>query len=64
VETAIELLREWGLEASSQGGTILLSDEPSSSSSLDTPTTSRTSFRLPQTPDRILRRWLASEIGL
>ncbi|CAD5207567.1 unnamed protein product [Bursaphelenchus okinawaensis] len=64
VETAIELLREWGLDASSQGGTILVSDEPSSSSSFDTPTTSRASFRLQQTPDRILRRWLASEIGL
>lgn len=44
----------------------MLADQPSSSkaSSLSAESTpGSSSFRMPKTPDRVLRRWLATEIG-
>ncbi|KAI6207376.1 Nuclear anchorage protein 1 [Aphelenchoides besseyi] len=65
VETAIELLREWGLDGTAHGAGAMIVDEPATSSSkASSPTSSvASSFRMPKTPDRILRRWLATEIG-
>lgn len=66
VETAIELLREWGLDGEIQQGGTMLADQPSSSkagSPVSSTSSTKSGFRIPTTPDRILRRWLATEIG-